>query len=73
VSVLLEDCCGSVLVSCCCYELVAQERGQFGNPEEEERPPLQPVARLRLVKTQQAEKTVRAVANCRVRELAIVL
>jgi hypothetical protein len=50
------DCCGSVFVSCCCEKLVAEARGQFGNPEEEERPPLEAVTR-KLVKTQQAEKT----------------
>jgi hypothetical protein len=48
----LRDCCGSVLVSCC--EKLA--RGQFGNPEEGERPPLEAVAR-KLVKIQEAEKT----------------
>jgi hypothetical protein len=35
-----EDCYSTVLVSCCCFELVAEARGQFGNPEKEERPPL---------------------------------
>jgi hypothetical protein len=30
----LEDCCGSVLVSCCCLKLVAEAWGQFWNPEE---------------------------------------
>jgi hypothetical protein len=29
----LEDCCGSVVVSCCCEKLVAQAWGQFGSPE----------------------------------------
>jgi hypothetical protein len=51
----LEDCCGTVIVSSC-EKLVAEARGQFGNPEERERPPLDAVTR-RLVKTQQAEKT----------------
>jgi hypothetical protein len=32
-------------------KLVAEERGQFGNPEERERPPLKAVTRQRLVKT----------------------
>jgi hypothetical protein len=32
-SVKLEDCCSSVDVSCCCVKLVAEARGQFGNPE----------------------------------------
>jgi hypothetical protein len=36
---------------------VAATRGLFENPEEGERPPLEAVTRLRLVKTQQAEKT----------------
>jgi hypothetical protein len=36
----LEDCCGLVLVSCCCEKLVAEAREHFGNPEERERPPL---------------------------------
>jgi hypothetical protein len=48
----LEDCCGSVLVICCCEKLVAEARGQFGNPEEGERPPLKAVTRQRLLKTQ---------------------
>jgi hypothetical protein len=44
-------------VRCCnCDKLVAEARGQFGNPEEGERPPLEAVTR-RLVKTQQTEKT----------------
>jgi hypothetical protein len=45
-------------------------RGQFGNPEEGERPPLEAVTRERLMKTQQAEKTwVFAQVNCKVCEL----
>jgi hypothetical protein len=40
------------LVESCC----SRGRGQFGNPEQEERPPLEAVTR-RLVKTQQTEKT----------------
>jgi hypothetical protein len=52
----LEDCCGSVLVCCCCYKLVAEARGQFGNPEEGVRPLLEAVTR-KLVRTQQAEET----------------
>jgi hypothetical protein len=32
----LEDCCGSVVVSCCCSKLVAEAREQFRNPEERE-------------------------------------
>jgi hypothetical protein len=51
----LEDSYGSVVVSCCCENLVAEARGQFGNPEEGERPPLEAVTR-KLVKTQQTEK-----------------
>jgi hypothetical protein len=51
----LEDCCGTLVVSCCCEKLVAEARGQFGNPEEVERPLLEAVTR-KLVKTQQAEK-----------------
>jgi hypothetical protein len=43
-------------VSCCCEKLVAEAGGQFGNPEEGERPQLEAVTR-KLVKTQQAEKT----------------
>jgi hypothetical protein len=38
-------------------KLVAEARGQFRNPEEGERPPLEAVTRQRLVKTQQTEKT----------------
>jgi hypothetical protein len=37
--------------------LVAEARVQFGNPEEEERPPSKAVTRQRLLKTQQIEKT----------------
>jgi hypothetical protein len=33
VGAQLEDCCGPVLVSCCCGELVAEEREEFGNRE----------------------------------------
>jgi hypothetical protein len=33
-----------------------EARGQLGNPEEEERPPLEAVTK-KLVKTQQADKT----------------
>jgi hypothetical protein len=36
--------------------LVAEARGQFENPEEEERPPLEAVTR-RPAETQQTEKT----------------
>jgi hypothetical protein len=38
-----ENCCGSVVASCCCEKLVDEARGQFGNPEEGERPPLKPL------------------------------
>jgi hypothetical protein len=38
-------------VSCCCEKLVAEARGQFGNPEEGERPPLEAATRQRLVRT----------------------
>jgi hypothetical protein len=48
----LEDCWGSVVVK----KLIAEARGQFGNPEEGERPPLKAVTR-KLVKIQQDEKT----------------
>jgi hypothetical protein len=59
-------------VSCCCEKLVAEAWGQFGNPEEGERPSLEAVTRQRLVKTQQAEKTsVCAVVNCRVLQLLV--
>jgi hypothetical protein len=51
----LEDCCSSVLVSCCCEKLITEARGQFGNPEVGERPPLETITRQRLVQTQQAE------------------
>jgi hypothetical protein len=44
-------------MSYCCENLVAEARGQFGNPEEGERPPLETVTRQRLVKAQQGEKT----------------
>jgi hypothetical protein len=52
----LEDCCGTVIVSCCCSKLVAEAGDSSGNPEEGECPPLQAVIR-RLVKIQKAEKT----------------
>jgi hypothetical protein len=41
---------GSVTVSCCCEKPVSEARGQFGNPEEGERPLLEAVTRQRLVK-----------------------
>jgi hypothetical protein len=41
----LEDCWSSAIVTCCCEKLVAEARGQFGNPEEGERPPLEAVTR----------------------------
>jgi hypothetical protein len=44
-------------VSCCSYKLEAEARGQFGNPEEGERPLLEAVTRQRLMKIQQTEKT----------------
>jgi hypothetical protein len=43
-------------VSCCCEKLVAEARGQFGNPEEGERPQLEAVTR-KLAKTKQVEET----------------
>jgi hypothetical protein len=43
------------LVHCCCWKMVAEARGQFGNPEEAERPPLKAVTRQQL-KTQQTEE-----------------
>jgi hypothetical protein len=50
--------------------VVAEARGQFGNPEEGERLPLEAATRQRLVKTLQAEKTyVFALVNCKVCEL----
>jgi hypothetical protein len=39
-------------------KVVAEARGQFGNPEEGERPPLKAATRQRLVKTQRTEKTL---------------
>jgi hypothetical protein len=46
----LADCCGSVLVSCCCWKLVAEARGEFGNPEKGECPPFQAATKQRLAK-----------------------
>jgi hypothetical protein len=43
----LENCWSSVVVSCCCYRLVAEVE----NPKEEERLPLETVTEQRLVKT----------------------
>jgi hypothetical protein len=37
-------------VSCCCEKLVADARGQFGNPEEEGRLLLEAISEQRLVK-----------------------
>jgi hypothetical protein len=37
-------------------KLVAEERGQFGNPEKGGRPSLEAVARQRLLKAYQAEE-----------------
>jgi hypothetical protein len=66
----IENCCGSVLVSCWCEKLVAEAWGQFGNPDERERLPLEAFTRQRPVKTQQAEKAyVCALMNCKVCEL----
>jgi hypothetical protein len=53
----LEDRFNSVIVRLCCEKLVAEARGQFGNPEYGESPPLKAIA-SKLVKTQQAEKTL---------------
>jgi hypothetical protein len=53
----LEGCCRSDVVSCRCQKLVTEARGQFWNPEEGERPPLEAVTRRQLVKTEQVEKT----------------
>jgi hypothetical protein len=52
---------------------VVEARGQFGNPEEGERPPFEAVTRQRLVKTQHTEKTVRAIVKCGVSDNAIVV
>jgi hypothetical protein len=49
--------CNSVVVSRCCYKLVAEAGGPFGNPEQEKSPPLEAVIEQRLVKTRQTEKT----------------
>jgi hypothetical protein len=45
------DCCSSVFMSCCCEKLVAEARGQFGNPEEGERPSLEAATKQRPIKT----------------------
>jgi hypothetical protein len=42
-----EDCWGSVVVTCCCEQLVAEARGQLGNPGEGERPPLKAATKQR--------------------------
>jgi hypothetical protein len=47
----LDDRWGSFVVSCCCETLVAEARVYFGNPEEEDRPPLEAATKQRLVKT----------------------
>jgi hypothetical protein len=43
------------------------------NPEKGERPPLEVATRQRLLKTAKCEDLVRAVVNCKERELAIAL
>jgi hypothetical protein len=43
--------CGSVVVSSCYENLVAETRGQFRNPEDGESPPLETATKQRLVKT----------------------
>jgi hypothetical protein len=43
------------------------------NPEAEESTVLEAVTKQRLVKTQQTDKAVRAVVNCKKSELAIAL
>jgi hypothetical protein len=57
VSELLEECCGTLVVSRCCRKLVAEARGQVGNRDEGECPPLEDVTRQRLMKIYQPEKT----------------
>jgi hypothetical protein len=39
-----------LLLSCCCEKLVAEAQGQFGNPEEGERPPLEAATKQRICK-----------------------
>jgi hypothetical protein len=43
----LENSWGSVIVSCCCGKLVAEARGQFGNPEEGESLPIEAATKQR--------------------------
>jgi hypothetical protein len=43
----LDDCCGSVVVSCCCEKLVAEAGGQLRNQEGRERPPLEAATKQR--------------------------
>jgi hypothetical protein len=38
-------------VSCCCEEMVAEARGQLGNPEKVKRPSLEAATEKRLVET----------------------
>jgi hypothetical protein len=54
----LEDCCNSVIVSCCCKKLVAEVRGHFGNQEEGELPPLEVVTKQQLGKTEDFMRAV---------------
>jgi hypothetical protein len=54
-------------------KLVPEAQGQFGNPGEGKRPPLEAVTRQRLVKTHHTKKTVGAVVNCSVYELTIAI
>jgi hypothetical protein len=51
----LEDCCGSVLASCCCYKLVAETGDSLGT--QRKRSPFEAVSRQRPVKPQHIEKT----------------
>jgi hypothetical protein len=51
---IVDDCSSRVPVHC--DSSVAEALGQFGNPEKEERPPLE-AGTKRLVKIKEAEKT----------------
>jgi hypothetical protein len=53
---------------------VVVARGQLGNQEEGERPPLEAVTRgLMKIKHKENNDSVRAVVNCGLREIAIAL
>jgi hypothetical protein len=52
VSKELVNCCGSVLVSCCCQKLVTEMRDSSESQRKGERPPLEADTEQRLAETE---------------------